>query len=93
MSRNEEMAIKYHEVMDSYISSGFAHKLSENEVGKKSSTHWYLPHHPVTSPTKPGKLRIVFDAATDHEGTSLYKNLLSGPDITKRLVGVLLCFR
>ena len=29
---NEEMATKYREVMDSYISSGFARKLSEKEL-------------------------------------------------------------
>ena len=50
------MAIKYREVMDSYISSGFACKLSEKELAKDSNTQWYLPHHPVTSPTKPGKV-------------------------------------
>ena len=65
------MATKYREVMKSYISNGFARKLSEEELSKESSTHWYLPHHPVTSPTKPGKVRIVFDAAAEHEGTSL----------------------
>ena len=92
-SGNEEMAIKYREVMDSYISSGFARKLSEKELAKESSTHWYLPHHPVTSPTKPGKVRIVFDAAAEYQGTSLNKNLLSGPDMTNSLVGVLLRFR
>ena len=58
-SGNEEMATKYREVMDSYISSGFARKLSEKELATESSNHWYLPHHPVTSPTKPGKVRIV----------------------------------
>ena len=57
---NEEMAIKYREVMDSYISSGFAPKLSEKELAKESSTHWYFLHHPITSPIKPGKVRIVF---------------------------------
>lgn len=91
-SGNEEMAIKYREVMDSYIRSGFARKLSEKKLAKESSTHWYLPHHPVTSPTKPGKVRIVFDAAAEYEGTSLNKNLLSGPDMTNSLVGVLLRF-
>ena len=91
-SGNEEMAIKYREVMDSYVRSGFARKLSEKELAKESSTHWYLPHHPVTSPTKPGKVRIVFDAAAEYEGTSLNKNLLSGPDMTNSLVGVLLRF-
>ena len=68
---NEEMANKYHEVMDSYISSGFARKLSEKELAKDSNTQWYLPHHLLTSPTKPGKMRIVFDAAAEYEGTSL----------------------
>ena len=66
--------------------------MSEKEVAKESSTHWYLPHHPVTSPTKPGKVPIVFDAAAEYEGTSLNKNLLSGPDMTNSLVGVLLRF-
>ena len=89
---NEEMAVKYREVMDSYISSGFARKLSEEELNKESKTHWYLPHHPVTSPTKPGKVRIVFDAAAECEGTSLNKNLLTGQDVANNLVGVLLRF-
>ena len=36
---NEEMAVKYREVMDSYISSGFVRKLSEEELNKESKTH------------------------------------------------------
>jgi len=87
------MAVKYCEVMDSYISSGFACKLSEEELKKESKAHWYLPHHPVTSPTKSGKVRIVFDAAAECEGTSLNKNLLTGPDVANNLDGVLQRFR
>ena len=90
---NEDMATRYRDVMDSYISCGFARKLSEKELDMQSSSQWYLPHHPVTSPTKPGKVRIVFDAAAEYEGTSLNKNLLSGPDMTNSLVSVLLRFR
>lgn len=52
-SGNEEMATKYREVIDGYISKGFARKLSEEELSKESDKCWYLPHHPVTSPTKP----------------------------------------
>ena len=79
--------------MDSYISSRFASKLSEDELNKESKTHRYLPHNPVTSPTKPSKVRIVFDAATKCEWTSLNKNLLTGPDMANNLAGVLLRFR
>ena len=92
-SGNEEMAAKYRELMDGYINKGFARKLSEEELTSESDTCWYLPHHPVTNPTKPGKMRIVFDAAAEYNGTSLNKNLIHGPDMTNNLVAVLLRFR
>ena len=44
-------------------------------------------------PHKPDKLRIVFDCAAKHEGTSLNSVLMSGPDIMNSIVGVLTRFR
>ena len=90
---NEELAAKYREVMNDYITKGYAHRLSPEKAARGSSITWYLPHHPVTNPHKPGKLRIVFDAAAEYEGTSLNKNLVQGPDTTNSLIGVLLRFR
>lgn len=90
---NEEMAAKYRAVMSEYISKGYARMLTHEEAAKESSHTWYLPHHPVMNPNKPGKLRIVFDVAAEYEGTSLNKSLLQGPDMTNSLVGVLLRFR
>ena len=52
-----------------------------------------LPKRHHVSQNKPGKVRIVFDAAAENNGTSLNNNLLRGPDSTNCLIGVLIRFR
>lgn len=84
---------KYRATMNDYVAKGYARKLTEEEGSKSSSRTWCLPHFAVTSSSKPSKVRIVFDAGAEHEGTSLNKNLLQGPDYTDSLVAVLLRFR
>ena len=79
--------------MNTYIEKGHARKLMPEEITTKGPRTWYLPHFAVTNPNKPGKVRIVFDAASECEGTYLNKNLLQGPDCTNNLTGVLLRFR
>ena len=54
---------------------------------------WYLSHHAVYHPNKPGKIRVVFDLSEDHKGRSINIELLSGPDLTNQIAGVLLRFR
>ena len=54
---------------------------------------WYHPHHSVVHPKKPEKVRVVFDCAARYRGTSLNDRVLRGPDLTNKLVGVLLRFR
>ena len=53
----------------------------------------YIPHHGVYHPKKPGKLRVVFDCSAKFQGTSLNDHLLTGPDLTNSLLGVLCRFR
>ena len=59
----------------------------------RSEREWYLPHHPVVNPKKPGKVRRVLNGAAKFHGASLNKSLLTGPDLLQNLIYVLLRFR
>ena len=54
---------------------------------------WYLPRHDVKHPSKPGKVRIVFNCSTRYGEASRNCNLLLGPDLTNQLIGILMRFR
>ncbi|XP_069134375.1 uncharacterized protein [Argopecten irradians] len=54
---------------------------------------WYIPHHSVYHPKKPNKLRVVFDCSARYGDCSLNDHLLTGPDLTNALAGVLCRFR
>ena len=47
----------------------------------------------VFNENKPNKIRTVFDAVGKHDGISLNKELLTGPDLLNNLDGVLLRFK
>ena len=90
--KDPELLEKYTQYMDNLLANDYASEASEENVGQLE-THWYLPHHPVFHPQKPGKLRVVFDCSAEYHNTSLNKQLLQGPDLTNSLVGVLTRFR
>ena len=76
-----------------YIEKGYATKLSPIEASIRTNQTWYLPHHPVFNENKPGKVRVVFDAASKFKGVSLNSMLHTGPDLANKLIGVLIRFR
>ena len=84
---------RYKEVIQEYLDKGYARKMSKKEADITTPRTWYLPHHPVFNPNKPGKIRVVKDAAAMHQGTSLNKSLMSGPDLLNSLIGVIIRFR
>jgi len=48
-----------------------ARVLTKSEADQSSVITNYIPHHGVTHPNKPGRIRVVFDAAARYQGTSL----------------------
>lgn len=95
LKRRFEKDKKYHKdyvgFMSDIISCGDAEKVPESEVQRGSC--WYIPHHGVYHRQKPGKIRVVFDCSAKFEGISLNDHLLTGPELTNTLVGVLCRFR
>ena len=89
LSRNKDLCTRYAAVMRDHLSKGY---ISLAGTGTNADS-WYLPHHPVLNAHKPGKVRIVFDCAAQFKGHSLNSELLSGPNLTNDLTGVLLQFR
>ena len=88
--KNEKFKADYIRFMEEIIAKGCARTSTITAALGKT---WYLPHHAVYHPNKPGKIRVVFDLSAECKGTSLNKELLSGPDLTNQVLGVLLRFR
>ena len=72
---DEQLCCKYRNFMDDLLTKGYARKLTEDEAAARSPRTWYLPHHGVFHPRKPGKICVVFDAAALHDGVSLNSQL------------------
>ncbi|XP_053398103.1 uncharacterized protein LOC128556591 [Mercenaria mercenaria] len=72
---------------------GHAEVVSDSDLQVVNGHEWYIPHHGVFHPKKPGKLRVVFACSAVFNGQSLNSHLLQGPDLTNTLIGVLCRFR
>ena len=76
------------------VEKGFVRILKQEELeATKLERQWYVPHHPVENPNKPGKVRRVCNAASKFRGISLNDNLLTGPDLLQNLIGIFFRFR
>ena len=95
LKANPELHEKLKAIIHGYLEEDppQARKMSPEEACKATVKAWTLPTHPVTNPNKPGKVRLVNNAAAEYQGVSLNSSLLTGPDLLNRLVGVLMRFR
>ena len=88
LQREPETLELYKKKINEMIDAGNAYKITPNSKTDPRGGVWYIPHHCTGK-----KFRVVFDCAATCGGTSLNKQLLSGPDNTNTLIGVLLLFR
>ncbi|XP_055522650.1 uncharacterized protein LOC129716836 [Wyeomyia smithii] len=93
MMRDPVLAEAVNAKIYDHVQKGYIRKLSEQELQVKRSRVWYLPMFPVLNPNKPGKTRLVWDAAATAHGVSLNSVLLKGPDLLTSLLSVLIQFR
>ncbi len=91
LKRDEQYFKDYQAFIKDIIARGDAERVPEMELSNQPA--WYIPHHGVYNPQKPGKICIVFDCSARFQNTSLNEHLLTGPDLTNTLVGVLCRFR
>jgi len=90
LERDSKMKSLYQAGMAELIENGKAELVTDSGTPGRT---WYIPHHAVVSASKPGKIRIVFDCAAQCGGVSINTEVHQGPDLTNKLIGVLLRYR
>lgn len=94
MMRDPTLATNLKNQIMEYQLKGYAHRATEEELSQADPKRvWYLPLGAVTNPRKPGKVRLIWDAAAKVDGISLNSMLLKGPDQLTSLPAVLSRFR
>ena len=95
LRRKPQMERDYVDFMAKVLENGHAVPVPYQEISSREDLGqvWYLPHFGVYHPMKPDQIRVVFDSSAEYQGTSLNRELLTGPDFMNSLVGVLIRFR
>ena len=61
--KDGDLVIRYKAAMNDYIEKGHAERVPDEESRVLDKPVWHLPHHPVTHPLKPERVRVVYDCA------------------------------
>ena len=70
--RDTTIKYKYAKTIDEDLQKGYVITVPDaHTVKQRSDKEWYLQHHPVTNPNKPGKVRRVLKGAAKFPGLIL----------------------
>ena len=75
LKKDKTLKDMYHKTLDTDLEKGYVKSVTFSYT--TPDRVWYLPHHLVTNPNKPGKVRRVSNAASTFKGNSLNSNLLT----------------
>ena len=91
--RDPKLEQLYQQSIDTDIENGFVKILGKSEEKGTFGKEWYMPHHLVLNPNKPGKVRRVCNAAAKYKDLCLNDQILAGPDLIHGLIGTIFRFR
>ena len=84
--RNTNFFTDYRKFIEGLLIKGYARRsIKEAAEGRT----WYVPHHRAYHSNKPIKIRVVFDCSAELNRVSLNKSLMTVPDLTSQIVGVI----
>ena len=93
LAKDPELENAYQATFQKDLEINFVRRLDQADSdNKKKDLQWFLPHHPLKDPHKPGKVRRVCNAASKFKGSALNDELLSGPASLRNLVGIVFRF-
>ena len=92
--RDTTLEENYAKTIDEDLRKGYVISVPNAQlVGQWSDKEWYLPHHLVINPNRPGKVHRVLNGAAKFHVLFLHKSLLTGPELLQKLIHVLPRFR
>ena len=94
LGKDPQVKESYSKTIREDFEKGYIVRVDKSECFRTDNRReWYLPHHPVVHPHKPGKVRRVLNGAAKFHGHSLNNALLTGPDLLQSLIHILFRFR
>ena len=94
LGKDPQLTESYSKTIKEDFEKGYLVQVDKPECFRTDNRReWYLPHHPVIHPHKPGKVRRVLNGAAKFHGYSLNNALLSGPDLLQSLIHIVFRFR